>query len=268
MSEIPPPQNQPPFQQQPGFSNYPRATYSANPYQRPPGIYFDSINLAWNLVKSDFGTWVPTILIFGIVMYAITLPLNFGMTYLIYGNVFGPPTPSITSFATSLLIGLIPGFFVNVLSAGVLMMGLKVARGEPIGIGDMFGGFRRMGSIMIATFITTILTYIGIVLLIVPGLFVVGSMAFVPLLILDRNLSIADAITTSFNALKQHALAMFGLIFVAGFLSVLGACLCGFGALFTAPIYMVVLGLTYNNFFPPAGMAPGYGQAIGVEPPR
>jgi hypothetical protein len=50
--------------------------------------------------------------------------------------------------------------------------------------------------------------------------------------------------------------------------AVLGYCLCLVGLLFTAPVYLMTLALTYNNFFPgPNSIA--YNQTmIGTEPPR
>jgi len=138
---------------------------------------------------------------------------------------------------------------------------------ETIAIGDMFSGFRRMGSLMLGTLISTLAVDIGFALLIVPGIFLMGALVFVPLLILDQGMSPIDEVTRSVDTLKPHAWAMFGLVFVASLLAGLGACLCGVGVLFTAPIYLVTIGISYNNFFP-ASYGVTAGQPIGIEPPR
>jgi len=266
MSEVPPP---PPQHEQPGFSNYPRAGggYSTDPYTRPAGVYFDSIGQAWRMVQANFGTWVPSVLVAGIIAYAVTVPINFGGNYLIYGSVFGSRTFSFTSLIVSVLLGLLQGCITNVMAAGMLFMGVKQARNEQIGVGDIFCGFRRFGSIIIASLLTTIFIELGFCLLLLPGIFLAGAFAFVPLLIVDRDMQPWEAIVASYEALKAHAWAMFALVFVAGLASALGVCACGVGALFTAPIYMVTIGLTYNTFFPPAYAQFGY-QPIGIEPPR
>jgi hypothetical protein len=72
----------------------------------------------------------------------------------------------------------------------------------------------------------------------------------------------------SYNALKPFAWGMFIFMFVVGLCAGLGACLCGVGLLFTYPIYVLAVALTYNNFFPPVANQWAAGQQIGVEPPR
>ena len=223
--------------------------------------------MAWKLVQSNFAVWIPSVLLTLVVMYAITLPLNFGLNALVFGSWIGPKTQTVANFLTSMAMGMIPGLITNVFTAGLLYMGVKVARNETIGIGDIFGGFRQFLNVVVGMFLMTLIFYVGFALFIIPGIFLSGALCFVPLLILDRNMSPIEAISASYETLKQHAFQMFGLVFIAGLLSALGFCLCGFGVLFTMPIYIVTLGLTYNNFFPQT-FAPGFGHQIGVEPPK
>ena len=263
MSDIPPPPRQDPS----GYSNYPRANFSTGQSQRPPGVYFDAIGIAWRMVQAEMSTWVLTSLVFGILVYAIILPINLGTNILFYGSILGPTIPSATTYAVGILTGLIPGMLIGVIQAGMLNMAVKQARGEPIRVGDMFKGFSHIGHIMLAALITTILTYIGIVLLIIPGMFAIGLFTFVPILIVDQKMTAFEAIETCWKNLKPHALAIFALVFVAALLSGLGVCLLCVGILFTIPIFILTIGLTYTYFFP-AAVSTGYNQQIGIEPPR
>jgi hypothetical protein len=56
----------------------------------------------------------------------------------------------------------------------------------------------------------------------------------------------------SYEALKPHAWAMVGLLFVLGLINMVGYCACGVGMLVSLPICAVTLGLHYNYFFPPS----------------
>ena len=253
MSEIPPP-----FQDPSSYSNYPRE----NPYQRPPGVYFDAIGQSWNLVKQNLGTWVLAILIFSVLFggYEFAFISQTGGL-----NRSQPPNPA--NFLAFAPIGLIFGILSNVLLAGYFYMGVKQARNEKIELADIFFGFKKPLQIIAGAFLTGIVTVVGTCLCIVPGLYLSGLLLFVPLLILDRNLGPVEAMQECWDKLKPHAWSIFALMFVTGLLAELGACLACVGILFTLPIYFVTMGITYNSFFPRESPNAAY-QPIGYEPPR
>ncbi len=100
MSDIPPPD-----QQSPDFSNYPRTNaQGGSPYQRPPGVYFDSIGQAWELVKRDLATWLAAILVAGVIGGIVALPCNFGINYLVYGSALGATSFSLGKTALASLM--------------------------------------------------------------------------------------------------------------------------------------------------------------------
>jgi hypothetical protein len=264
MSQIPPGS---PWQQPPGYSNYPRASQSPDPYGRPPGIYFDTIGMAWNLVQANLGTWVLSVLVAGIIMITISVGFSFGANLLLYGGLFYQGPPSITPYITGQLVSLVPNLIVGIFTSSLFYMGVKTARGEQIGVGDIFCGFSCFLPLMIAVFLQQLIVMVGLCLLVIPGIFLIGALAFVPLLVIDRNMNPIEAITESYNVLRQHAWSMFALLFVGALIYFLGACLCGVGALFTHPIYLVIVGLTYNTFYPRVQMV-AQQQQIGIEPPR
>ncbi len=264
MSEFPPPADPS------GFSNYPRYGFgptSPDPYRRPPGVYFDQIGQAWSLVQANLATWIGAVVLVAVIRWAVQIPIAFISNYLRYGSWIGGGELSYQSYAISWGIGFIPECATNVLGAGLMLMGLKTARCEPVAIGDIFRGFTAFGSLFLASILTSFLVYFGIALVIIPGLFVLGLVTFVPLLILDRNLSPVEAIVESYRTLRNHAFAIFALVFLACLVIVAGYCVCCVGALFAYPVFFVTLGLAYNNFYPridlQAAMTP-----IGVEPPR
>jgi uncharacterized membrane protein len=212
------------------------------------------------------GTWILALVV-GIVLYcAVFIPLNMGATF-ITGGYDQPHFFDRYYFTVELPMGLVVGSAANVLTAGFLFMGLKMARNERIQIADIFVGFRRFGSLYIASFITTLLMYLGFVLLIIPAMFLVGIFSLVPLIILDRGLGPIEAIRESYVKLKSHGFSLFALLFVLGLINLLGLLLCCVGSLFTMPLIYIVLGLSYNVFFPKASVQYAY-QPIGIEPPR
>ena len=74
--------------------------------------------------------------------------------------------------------------------------------------------------------------------------------AFVPLLIVDQGLSVADAAKLSVKTLGRHVLPMFGVVYLCGaILSGLGACACYIGLFVTGCLQYATLGVVYNDFF-------------------
>jgi len=260
MSEIPP------YQQQPNYSNYPRGGGNPDPYRRPPGVYFDNIGQAITLVQGNLGTWVlATLIAFGSYFVCI-----FAVDFLMIGTMMstgGRVNPS------ALLI-IYPIFFVialafQILFAGLLNMGLKQARGEPIVVGDVFSGFPKAINVILAMLVTSILVAVGLLACFVGSWWVAGLLCFMPLLVVDKGLNPIEALQLSWDTLKPHAWGLFALVFVAGLIGGLGMLACGIGLLFTYPVYFSIMGLAYNNFFPmDAQNEFAYNQPIGFEPPR
>ena len=275
MSDYSPPPNGPS-----GYSNYPRSSYGGgdpgyNPYQRPPGVYFDVIGQAWTIFQSNMATWVLSVLVAGLCYYAIAIPFNIAQFFMQGGmSQFEPGATHVRTnpfdigqIIMSMATGTIIGAFGNVLMAGLFLMGVKQARGEYVQVGDVFMAFRRFGSVVGGNIVTSILIIAGFVCLIIPGLFLVGLLIFVPVLIVDRNMGTIEAIQECWDKLRPYAFSLFGLTFVLGLIQLLGVCACCIGALFSMPVYAIALGLTYNNLFPRVSMQNPYTQ-IGVEPPR
>ena len=265
---------QPPLQpDSSGFSNYPRNSYggggdpSYNPNQRPPGIYFDFIGIAWKLVQQNLGTWVIAVLLSYAIGYAASVPFSLLANLLVNGSLASPRQPTLTLLGAQLALSLIPSMAVQVVHTGLLYMGVKQARGQVIEIGDLFFGFRRFGSLAISALLYSICVTVGLCLLIIPGILLAGMLVFVPLLILERNMTLQEAYNECISRIGTKGFSIFALMFVAGLTACLGLCLCGVGFLFTYPIYIVTMGLTYNTFYPPIDQPMAYAP-IGIEPPR
>jgi uncharacterized membrane protein len=245
MSDVPPPQ----------FANYPRPGYQGSPYGRPPGVYIDAISDAWTMVRQDLASWVGATIISGLVI----VPLYVVSVYLQLN--YGPPaithTPDVTDLGTilqgqaaSTVFSLPLTIMIYILQAGMMHMGVAQASGEALSPGMVLAGFRRFGSLVGANFLYLLLVYIGLALCLVPGIYLMGALAFTSLMVIEQEVGPVEAIKRSFTVLKSHAWMMFLLLFVAGIVLGLGAFACLVGLLVTIPIYSAAIGLTYTYFFP------------------
>jgi len=263
----------PPIQPPSGFSNYPRTggSPSGGLYTRPPGIYFDYILTAWQIIQADLGNWVLMSFLTGIVTQVISVPFTFLGNFIAYGDLLGMSRVGfdLGKYLLATAIGLIGAFAAYPIHTGMMMAGLKAVRGERVTPGDLFSAYPRFLHVIPAYFLMFLGTTLGSIFFLLPGIYLAGALSFSQLLVVDRKMSCLEALRTSFNTLKSlgSGLGMFALIFVALLASCLGLLACGIGVVFTAPIYSIVIALTYNNYFPPQTAASGY-HAIGMEPPR
>lgn len=241
----------------PGYSNYPRAG-AAQIGQRPPGAHFDFISESFTIIRSDLGTWVAVSLLTLLVTYAVSIPLSFVGNLLTYGSFLGGAAPGASTVPNLLGVGfsIVTTALTYALSflllVGQGMMGLAAARGARPQVMDLFAPFRLFVPVFVTSLAVSILIFLGLVLLILPGIIAVGLLVMAPFAAYDQRLSPGDAIRWSVEQSKPHMWGIFGLGFVASIVSGLGVLLCCVGYLFTAPVFGIVLGLTYGTFAAPS----------------
>lgn len=178
--------------------------------------------------------------------------------------------------------GFVPflGIVLSLMLSGPLMAGLdnffiRLIRGESSGIGDAFSGFSQSfwrlcgAGLLFALCVYAWFLPIGIVVAAVPessssflplvitlgALGVIGaaymsvSLIFALPLCIDLELGAWDSLRVSRRIVSKHWFAVFGLVFVAGLLSVLGVLACIVGVFFTMPILYAVTMQAYEDIF-------------------
>lgn len=224
-------------------------------------IDFSTIGKAWELTKSNFGVWIPAVLIYGIAVAISSAP----------GRIAGAgsqtaqvdpnnPAAAFTMIGANLgasLIGQVIGILVGAFfMAGLYKMALNQIDGHPVSVNDLFSGGQYFGQMLIGQVIFNIALFIGFLLCCIPGLLVMGGLMFWTPLVVDRKMDAITAMTTSWNTLKSQVFTAIGFWIVAALAAMLGLIACGVGVLFTAPIGILAPALVYRNFFPAQGSAP------------
>jgi hypothetical protein len=161
---------------------------------------------------------------------------------------------------TGLLVGLacgiagaIPfvGFLVTFTMTGVFYGGLyyyavKKVRGEPTELGDAFSGFTVcFGQLVLATIVVMLLTILGFLLLILPGIYVAVCWMFTYVLVRDKGLQFWDAMELGRRVITRQWFRVFG------FLLLLGLIAC---VVLAVPMGMIFAGAASAR----AGGAPSY----------
>ena len=189
---------------------------------------------AWNLTRGMKASFWGA----AVIVYAIMIVFA-----LVAGSVAGKSMP------LRLLTNIAFGTVSPVLFIGIIMMGVRRAAGLPINFATAFSCLDRVVPVFLAGLLTTLLTYIGLILLIIPGIYLVIAYCMTMPLIADRRLGPWQAIETSRKAVTKRWFQYFGLLIVVGLLVMVSAIPLGIGLVWTAPWAVNVIGVVYRRTF-------------------
>jgi len=116
-----------------------------------------------------------------------------------------------------ILFGMLYGLFVaGPISYGADWVFLKAVRGERVEIKDMFSVFQRnYWNAVVANVVVAVIVGMGIVMLIVPGNIFASRLAFVPYLVVDKQMDVMEALKVSWNMTRGYG----GQIFLMGLMA-------------------------------------------------
>jgi len=117
-------------------------------------------------------------------------------------------------------------FVAGPISYGANWVFLKAVRGERIEIRDMFVVFQKnYWNAVIANIVVGVIVGLGIVMLIVPGIIFACRLAFVPFLVVDREMDVMDALRVSWDMTRGYGWQIFFMGIMAFFV-VIGGLIC------------------------------------------
>ncbi len=138
----------------------------------------------------------------------------------------------------------------GVFSAGLSIVFLKAIRRQAPEFADMFVGFQRsFVPLMLASTITFILVSAGLLLCLLPGIYLAVAWLFTYPLVLERSLDFWPAMELSRKVVHERWWELFALALGAVALFTIGLLLFGLGAFFTTPIAFGAIMYAYEDIF-------------------
>ena len=133
------------------------------------------------------------------------------------------------------------------LIAGIHIFTLKKLTGRRADIGDLFRGFNFFLATLVATILIGVFTFIGFLLLIIPGLIVIAMYKFTYLFIVDKRMDFWQAMQASHAVVRNDYFGFVWFVILAFLVNVLG-CLCLFVGLFvTVPLTIAAVTVAYQE---------------------
>lgn len=237
----PPDYGQPPgYGQQLGYGQppgYPPPGYA--PGFGPPGPRFDigeGFSWAWDKFSKHAAALIVPLLGYGTALVVVALLIRAAA-----GAAGGGGSAVIMTLGYLIIFAAI-----LVVQIAYLSGCLDIADGKPVSIGSFFT-LRNAGPAILAALMVGALTFVGTVLLVIPGL-VFGFFAqFTLAFVIDRSLSPLDALKASFATVKGNLGDALVSYLVQLAVILVGQLLCGVGLLVAAPVAMLILVYTYRR---------------------
>ncbi len=164
-----------------------------------PGVG-TSYNIGWDLMKKNF----VELLLLMVISFAVNLPAMF-MRGGAEASGFGPGAVILGLMSIVLWL-----FIAGPVSYGVSWVFLKLIRGETFNVSDVFEPFKsNYINVILANLLTAAIIIAGFLFFIIPGIIFACKLAFVPYLVMDKNMDTVEAVKTSWEMTKGHTLTIF-----------------------------------------------------------
>lgn len=194
----------------------------------------DVISEAWGKINGFKGKfWLAFLIYIGITIAVVVVASLLG------GSM---QQPAFLGQLAQMLIGF-------PLMAGLYMMGVKVAAGVPTAPGAVLAYFGKILPLIGAGILMYLLVAVGMILLIIPGIYLVVAYMFATPLVVDKNLSPWEALETSRKTVTHHWFQVFGLLIVNMLIVMIAAIPLGIGLIWALPLVIVTYGILYTKMF-------------------
>jgi uncharacterized membrane protein len=213
----------------------------------------DWISEGWNMFAAEWKVWVLDALILSLVTVVPIIGIYVLMLFFAAAAVGSGAGAGVLMLGLIfVVIGLI-GLLATYLVGGMYHTAFKQLRGEPISTSDLFSAGERMPAVLGASILVGLLTMIGALLCIIPAFIVAGALYFTVPLVVERRMSVSEAIQASREATRGDLFMFILFAFIVSLIAQAGSYLCYVGMLVTWPLHFTIAAIAYRDCFGVAG---------------
>lgn len=212
------------------------------------GYDFSIGNLLGEAWRNTRGIKWPIIAGF-LVFYVVLFVAAFVLAFLLAGAGLISADSLLAGPLGQLLLSLGIGVLTYPFFAGILMIGIRRAAQQPVGVGLVFGYFGHTLALAVTGILVTICVYLGTLLLILPGIYLGIAYLLAMALVVERGLSPWQAMEASRKAITQHWFKVFGLLLLLSLILLVSALPLGIGLIWTLPMSVAAIGVLYREIF-------------------
>jgi uncharacterized membrane protein len=197
------------------------------------------LSKGWEIFQNNVPVCIiTTIFSFGVVFVPA---LGFQLIFAVL------PDSGFLFLASTLVQQVINVCLTAVVAVVTLTVYLKLVRGEQVEIDDIVANMDKVLPVFAVSILTSIGTFIGMLLLIVPGIIFAILAVFSAWFVVDQNMGIVEAIKASIAATSSHKMSLF-FFFVASMVCMIAAMIpCGLGLFVAVPVLSCGMALIYEQ---------------------
>jgi uncharacterized membrane protein len=179
----------------------------------------------WDIMKQNLGGFIG----FTVILVLISL------------------IPAVMPERLAPLVNIVVNVISPILSAGFLIVAFKIIKRQSTEFGDFFLGFNSFLPIFLTSLLVGIFVLLGMVLLIIPGIFLVVAYSFSIAFVVGRNFDFWEAMESSRKIVSRRWFSFFAFLLVLGLVNIAGLLLLGVGLLFTIPLSSCALAAAFDD---------------------
>ena len=166
------------------------------------------------------------------------------------GFIFPQGTTENPNLLNQQIVGILSYPVIMPILAGIVMMAIEHSRGEVIDFKSVFNYYHLTGKLALAGVLIYIFTIVGLMLLILPAIYVSVAYIFTVPLIVDKGMDVWAAMEYSRKTVTKHWFKVAGLMILLTLILAAGAMALGVGLIWAIPLMFVTLyGLAYPIMF-------------------
>ncbi len=131
----------------------------------------------------------------------------------------------------------------------VMIMAMRHANGSTVSAGEVFRHFGSIGKLVLCYILQTLLIVIGLLLLVIPGLYLMFAYMYAMPLIVEKNLGVWQALEASRKALTRVWFRFVGLLLLLGLINLVAAIPLGLGWIWTIPWTLLAMAMVYQKIY-------------------
>lgn len=132
---------------------------------------------------------------------------------------------------------------------GIMILGIKRAVGAPMSPSSIFGYYSKTLSLLGTLILVNIMVMIGLVLLVIPGIYLMVAYGMAMPLVVEKGMSPWQAMEVSRKAITHRWFSFFGLWIVMSLIMMISMIPLGIGLIWTMPMMVIAFGVIYRNMF-------------------
>ena len=204
----------------------------------------DVIKEAWSKTKGTKWTFQVAFLLYMLVAILLMVLLQIA-SLTILPNTTDPSVMQSWSLIEQVLLNLI----LTPIMMGLFLLGVRRSVNAPLEAISIFDYFHKSLTLFATLILVYIMIFIGLLLLVIPGIYLMVAYFMALPLVVEKGLSPWRAMEVSRKAVTRRWFTVLFLSIVLTFIIAISMIPLGIGLIWTMPMVMIAYGVLYRNMF-------------------